>query len=91
MKHRYQVTLTPLNGAEDALDAPLRFEVENHDNILAIVKRLEQRPDFTEDEAKAFGVGLKLFSEVMLKNKQKPLFANFMPHFIDFMKELKKG
>ncbi len=91
MKHRYRVTLTPLGGQEHADGAPLQFEVENHDDIIAIVKRLEQRPDFAENDAKAFGVGLKLFSEVMIKNKQAPLFADFLPHFVNFMKELKKG
>lgn len=90
MKHRYQVTLTPLAEQVGASAPALQFEVENHDDIIAIVKRLEQRADFTEGDARAFGVGLKLFSEVMIKNKQAPLFADFLPHFINFMKELKK-
>ena len=69
----------------------MQFEVENHDDIFAIVKKLEKRTDFSEEDAKAFGVGLKLFSEVMINNKNTPLFSNFMPQFIEFMKELKKG
>jgi len=93
VKHHYKVTVEPRSDENTALPsgAALTFEVDNHDDILAIVKKLESRPDFTESDARAFGVGLKLFSEVMLKNKSLPLFSGFLPHFVDFMKELKKG
>lgn len=87
MAHKYRITV-------EALDSPARdsmqFDVENHDDILVVVEKMSGREEFSGDDAKAFGVGLKLFSEVMLKNKQAPLFANFIPHFVNFMKELKK-
>ncbi|MFT5701626.1 MAG: hypothetical protein ACI8ZB_004521 [Desulforhopalus sp.] len=44
-----------------------------------------------EADATAFAVGLKLFGEIMMKNKDKELFKQFKPHFADFMKELKKS
>ena len=91
MKHQYRITVESLSDTGNGPDSTMRFDVENHDNIFTIVERLKQREEFSEDEAKAFGVGLKLFSEVMLKNKNAPLFSGFLPHFIDFMKELKKG
>ena len=93
MSHHYRVTVEPCSDENPtpAPEAGLTFEVDNHDDILAIVKKLESRPDFTQNDARAFGVGLKLFSEVMLKNKSLPLFSGFLPHFVDFMKELKKG
>ncbi|MGL4410083.1 MAG: DUF3861 family protein [Zoogloea sp.] len=43
------------------------------------------------ESATAFAVGLKLFGEVMLENRQHPLFADFLPQFGQFMKQLKKG
>lgn len=93
MKNRYKVTIEHLMSTDGSAstDNSLQFEVENHDDIFAIVKRLEARGDFSPEEAKAFGVGLKLFSEVMLDNRQLPLFSSFIPHFVGFMKELKKG
>lgn len=92
-QHQYRVTLDYLSGSngEPAEQAPLIFEVGNHDNIFDIVTRMRQRGDFSQDSATAFGVGLKLFSEVMLENKDHPLFAEFKPHFMQFMKALKKG
>lgn len=89
--HRYQVTVEYLedpqgNPVEDHL---LRFPVSNHDEIIGIVERIRGMGHFERDEAAAFAVGLKLFSEVMLQNKHHPLFTEFRPHFIAFMKKLK--
>ncbi|SDR18128.1 protein of unknown function [Pseudoxanthomonas sp. CF385] len=93
-QHRYRVTLEHLadaKGAASTYDAPLRFEVGNHDDVFAIVARLRQRDDLPPDAATPLAVGLKLFSEVMLENRGHPLFAEFAPHFRDFMKTLKQG
>jgi hypothetical protein len=91
-KHRYRVTLEHLTDAKGApsIHGPLQFEMANHDDIMVIIEWLRNRDDFTQEMAAPFGVGLKLFSEVMLENKGHPLFTPFMPHFIQFMKELKK-
>lgn len=91
MKHRYKITIEEIPAQEDTAARSLQFSIENHDDIFFIVNHLEQRPDFSKEDAQAFGVGLKMFSEVMLSKKSEPLFAGFFPHFIDFMKTLKKG
>lgn len=92
-QHQYRVTVEHLADADGAssTDAPLAFAVGNHDNILTIVERMRGRGDFSDASATALAVGLKLFGQVMLENKDHPLFADFKPHFQQFMKELKKG
>lgn len=92
-QHRYRLTLEHLADTKGVLSTPetLQFEVGNHDDIFAIVERLRGRGDFEENAAAALAVGLKLFSEVMLEEKENPLFSSFRPHFMQFMKELKKG
>lgn len=86
-QYRYKVTLESLPESQ----ASLQFEVGSHDDIFAVVERVRQRGDFSETSATAFGVGLKLFSEVMLENRDHPLFAEFRPHFAQFMRALKQG
>ena len=86
-QYRYKVTLESLPESQ----ASLQFEVGSHDDIFAVVERVRQRGDFSETSATAFGVGLKLFSEVMLENRDYPLFAEFRPHFAQFMRALKQG
>lgn len=92
-QHRYRVTLEHLADAQGASSthAPLQFEVGNHDDIFAIVERLRNRGDFSQESAAAFGLGIKLFSEVMLQDKENALFSSLRPHFAQFMKELKAG
>jgi hypothetical protein len=93
-QHRFRITVEHLadaHGNPSTHEAPLQFEVGNHDDILAMVDRARERGQFPPDTAAAFAVGLKLFSEVMLENRSHPLFAEFAPHFGEFMKNLKKG
>ena len=69
---------------------PLELTFENHDDIFAIVERLQGRNLFAEPgQSTEFAIGLKLFSEVMLKNRQHPLFEELAPAFSAFMKRLK--
>ena len=68
---------------------PLTFDVPNHDNIFDIVKLTEQREGFTPEMAQRFAVGLKLMGEMMMENKDNPLFAELKPHFMEMMKVIK--
>lgn len=89
----HQYTISVENEATDGSSSPqrLQFHIETHDEILALVERSRQRGDFDSDTAAAFTVGLKLLGEVMLKNRNHPLFEEFGPQFGQFMKRLKAG
>lgn len=93
-QHRYRITVEHLrdaNGQPSHYDAPLQFEVGNHDDIFSVVERMRHRIDFDENTNTALAVGLKLFSEVMLENRGNPLFEDLLPHFPAFMKKLKSA
>ncbi|MGI2860229.1 DUF3861 domain-containing protein [Shewanella algae] len=93
-QHKYSISVEHLedqNGMPSNYQQALKFEVGNHDDIFAIVDKIKQLQDFDEDQAAAFAVGLKLFSEVMLEQRKNPLFDEFRPHFMQFMKQLKQG
>ena len=92
--HLYRITvekMTADHASEGTTPLSLQFNVEAHDEILALVERSRQRGDFDADTAAAFTVGLKLLGEVMLKNRNHPLFEEFGPQFGQFMKRLKNG
>ncbi len=91
--HKYKISV---NHIEDKDGNPVSgrsfdFIVENHDEIIEIIGRIQNTNQFEGDDAAAFAVGLKLFGEVMLKNKDNLLFTEFKPHFIEFMKKLKSS
>ncbi|MNL53855.1 hypothetical protein D3C87_1771360 [compost metagenome] len=44
-----------------------------------------------KETATEFALGLKLFTEVMLKNKENPLFEDLRPAILEFMKKLKSS
>ncbi|GIU44726.1 hypothetical protein TUM4438_16590 [Shewanella sairae] len=90
--HLYKVTLEHIEDAKGLPidDNSLQFEARNHDDIFKIVEMIKIKMDLEEADAVAFAVGLKLFGEVMLKNRDVELFKQFKPHMTDFMKQLKK-
>jgi len=92
-QHQYEVTVKHLADAQgnpSIYSEALQFQVGNHDDIFKILEKLQASQFLDEESTMAFTVGLKLFSEVMLKNKELPLFKEFMPQFAQFMKSLKQ-
>jgi len=89
--NKYRITLEHLHSPKDlGLEETIDFEFENHDEVFSIIERISQNNPFEkESQATEFAVGLKLFSEVMLKNKENRLFEEFLPAFGAFMKKLK--
>ncbi|MEN9909826.1 MAG: hypothetical protein RLZZ540_2975 [Bacteroidota bacterium] len=91
-RYKLQIELIELLRPDDKTYESIEFEFENHDNIYEIIERMKSRNRFkTEQQSIEFAIGLKLFSEVMLKNKDNQLFEDFRPAFGDFMKKLKSG
>lgn len=91
-KHnKYRITLEHLHSPKDlGLNETIDFEFENHDEIFSIIERIKANNPFEkENEATEFALGLKLFSEVMIKNRNHELFEELMPAFGSFMKKLK--
>lgn len=71
-------------------NAPLTVEFDNHDDIFKIIRSITATKMFeTDNQAAKFSIGLKMFSEVMLKNRNHELFADFRPAFGQFIKKLK--
>lgn len=95
-QHQYHVTVQHLADAQgnpSSYTEKLEFDVGNHDDIFVILQRLQQAELFDEQTTKSFAVGLKLFGEVMLENKNHALFKDFLPQFGQFgqfMKHLKQ-
>ncbi len=87
----YQLDLKEIklkDGSEGTKN--LSFEFDNHDDLFSIFEMIKSKKIFKEDNtAQEFALGLKLFTEVMLKNKQHPLFEELRPTILEFMKKLK--
>ena len=68
----------------------IEFEFENHDNIFDIIDKIQEKNIFGDKSHDIqFSLGLKLFSEVILQNRDNPLFEELKPAIGQFMKKLK--
>ena len=88
----YQLTLEQITPANQIKieNTSVSFKFENHDEIFALVKQLQVKDPFKDEkQAAEFVIGLKLFTEVMIKNSNHPLFAGFFGEVQIFMKKLK--
>lgn len=83
--HRYRVRVEALGEDEAALS----FEVDQHDDLLAIVQRVRSGTPYSSDDASALAIGLKLFSGVVLAHRHDPLFADIRPAIRVFIGNLK--
>ena len=90
--YRYKITVEALTGAkgEPIEGRTLSFEAANHDDILGIVERMQTRLPFDNDTVASLGVGLKLFSEVSLMQRNDPMFAMIRPALSEFVRGLKQ-
>ncbi|MEC4723142.1 DUF3861 domain-containing protein [Noviherbaspirillum sp. CPCC 100848] len=90
--HQYRITLEYLGGkhAGPELHAPLSFHADNHDDLFDIIQRVQQADMFDADTSAALALGMKLFSEVMLKHRQDPLFAPILGAYRDYITAFKQ-
>ena len=92
-QHQYEITVKHIADAQgnpSGYTEVLQFNAYNHDDLFKVLEHISKAKLFDDEKTKAFAVGLKLFGETLLENKDMPLFKDFMPQFIEFMKTLKQ-
>jgi Domain of Unknown Function with PDB structure (DUF3861) len=90
--YAYEVSLTLLRGGDGqtALQPKaLCFQHVNHDDIIAIVERVRGCSGLAPDAAASVAVGLKLLSEVMIREKDNTLFDPLRGAMREFIMKLK--
>jgi len=90
--HQYELTFKYLkNNKGEIMDkTPISLPFQNHDDIYKIIEILNEKNLFKDaSQTNQFVLGLKLFGDVMMKNKDLELFSEMRPAFMDFMKKLK--
>lgn len=89
--HRFRISVEKIGDpvGQTGTSPPLAFEVQNHDDILAIVDRVRAGTAFTADEASALALGVKLLGGVVLAHRHDPLFADLQPPLRGFIGNLK--
>ncbi|MEZ8151125.1 DUF3861 domain-containing protein [Vibrio splendidus] len=90
-KHNnYRITIEEVSVKEDRELQTMQFEIEDRENMFAIVEKIKQDSGLDEQSAARLGVSVRLLGPMMMQDRKHPLFVDFMPHFRNFMQNLKK-
>lgn len=90
-KHNhYRITIEEVNIKEDRELQTMQFEIEDRENMFAIVDKIKQDSGLDEQSTRRLGVSIRLLGPLMMQDRKHPLFVDFMPHFRNFMQNLKK-
>ncbi|HUG59849.1 MAG TPA: DUF3861 domain-containing protein [Candidimonas sp.] len=90
--HQHRITLEYLGGkhAGPELHQPLVFTAENHDDLFEIIDKVQAAGFFDRETSAALALGMKLFSEVMLKNRKDPMFEPILAAYRDYIQVFKQ-
>ncbi len=84
--HLQELELKDGNEGSQKLD----FEFSNHDDLFKIFEVVKSKKLFENEVTNyEFALGLKLFTEVIITQKEHPLFEELRPEILKFMKKLK--
>lgn len=92
MPHTYHLTLTHLSDSRGEKIGKLAcdFDFTSHDDLNVIIERALRNGVVSKGEVQEFCVGLKLLTEVVMKHRTEPGFAEFWPHLGTFIRSVKK-
>ena len=86
----YRITIEDMNPENDDNPGDMQVEVQDGEDMFAIIDTLKKGSGLDEKLATQLGIALRLLGPVMMQNRKHPLFVDFLPHFKDFMVNLKK-
>lgn len=91
--NEYQVNFQQLKSKTEQVNNHQKIELlfKNHDDVFKIIDFISEKGLFKDQQqVKQFVIGLKLFGDVMMKNRDLELFSEIQSAFVDFMKKLKE-
>lgn len=86
MSYHFKISV---QSVDDPDAAPLDFQIESHDNLIATVDRVRSANVVSEEEAPALAIGLKLLGEVLIRRRDEPMFQDLWKAVSSFIKRLK--
>ncbi|WP_295893504.1 DUF3861 domain-containing protein [uncultured Vibrio sp.] len=86
--NQYRITIEAID-ADQAVARTLQFEHLDREDLFNVVEKMKQGSGLDNETATKVGVALRLLGPVMMHNRKHALFIDFMPHFKNFMQNLK--
>ncbi len=84
----YRITIEEVTqNIENKKNVTLNFE--DRENLFSIIDNINQYSGLEKEDATRLAIAIRLLGPVMMKDRKHPLFVDFMPHFKNFMQNLK--
>lgn len=88
-ENTYRITIEEINIEDGSEAKSMSFDVQDRENMFNIVEKVRANSGLEVNVATRVGVALRLLGPVMMADRKHPLFVDFMPHFKNFMQNLK--
>lgn len=88
-QNTYRITIEEINIEDDREAKCMSFDVQDREDMFNIVEKVTANSGLEANVATRVGVALRLLGPVMMADRKHPLFVDFMPHFRNFMHNLK--
>jgi hypothetical protein len=85
--YKYRVNLIPIAHVTET--KRLSFTITTHDNLFELLPLIQNKLRLDAASEQAFVLGLKMFSEITLKNRAHPLFKQLRLPLKEMMTILK--
>ncbi|OLQ95042.1 hypothetical protein BIY21_07425 [Vibrio ponticus] len=85
---RYRVTIEEISTNDESIQRT-EFEHCDREDLFNTIDKLKQGTDLETNTATKVAVALRLLGPTMMAHRKHPLFAELMPHFKNFMHNLK--
>ncbi|CAH0529678.1 DUF3861 domain-containing protein [Vibrio hippocampi] len=86
--HTYRITIEEqVTGGEQGRSVELEFS--DREDLLNVIEKMKTGSGLETQTATRVGLALRLLGPVLMENRKHPLFVDFMPHFKQFMQNLK--
>lgn len=85
---QYRITVEEIGG-EEGNTQTLQFEHQDREDFFNLVDKLKQGSGLEPNTATKLALALRLLGPTMMRDRKHPLFVDFMPHFKNFMQNLK--
>ncbi|UOO90894.1 DUF3861 domain-containing protein [Vitreoscilla massiliensis] len=86
--HQYRISVEKIEAS--ATRHVMTFAASNHDDIEKVLQHLQRKLPVSKAEQQAFAVGLKLFSEVVLKHRNEAPFDELFGIIGSLMRTVKQ-
>ncbi|MCQ1058971.1 DUF3861 domain-containing protein [Photobacterium sp. DNB23_23_1] len=87
--NHYRITIERTNTENESSQQTLQFEMQDREDMFAIVEKLKQGSGLDEQTSTRVGVALRLLGPAMMQDRKHPVFVDFFPHFKTFMQNVK--